>query len=1013
MNGIVRFVAALGLSGAWLGGSIPAAHPQAASQPSALSVQEDQFIDQLAERTWTYLHSDWATDNRLPWSWRSPSISGGDFANPTEIGLYALSWIAAYDLQRPWSPAWSQTETEVSAILDQLRTWQTDPVYGKNAYNNSVFYQWYWINSSPPGVGANVGDNHLVPSVDNAWLAASLITIREYAEANNHPALAQKAEAILQDMDFTLWYDYGTHRFFWGDVETPQGPPVDQQPQADYYSNENRIINFIARALGQLSEEEFQLSLNALEQNPETYAGITVERAAWDGSYFTYAGPALFIREMDTLYGWNTILPATQAQIQYAEDQGYAAWGLSDSYDTGTGGYVQQGALPVAMSDPVETRPGLVSPHASALAVITPLVPQAIANLVNISSVFDCDDPLYGFRDSVMTKAGADFGDCSDRFSALNQEWIFLSLANYKNGFIWNYFYRADRVVSTHAEMYDPSWAIIWSDEFNENGSIKTSNWICDTGTGYPGGPSNWGTGEIESYSCGEENIFQSGGYLNIRAIHTGSDPLAGWTSSRIETARTDFQPSPDGVMAVEARIRLPDVTPENGQGYWPAFWMLGAPFRGNYLNWPSIGEIDIMENINGLDQWWGALHCGTNPGGPCNEPSGLSASASGIEPSPQEAFHTYRVEFDKSAAPQQIRWYVDGVQRHSIHSDQVNGATWSEATNHGFFILLNLAIGGGWAGNPTGDTISNGTMLVDYVRVYYLGIPIVHSILRASPNPSHSANVDFMVVFSEPVNDVDTSDFVLAATGVNGAFIKSISGSGTTRAVTVFTGSGNGTIRLDVPATASITDTTGNSLSGLPFTGGEIYTINKTLILKSIASHDGHILESTETSNKGGTRNATGATFFLGDNAQNKQYRAILSFNTKLPSGAVITKVTLKIKYAGKVGTNPFSTHGNLLVDVRKGAFSNNNALQLGDFQAAASKANTGNIPKTLKSGWYVKTWTSGIFDYINKGGVTQFRLRFAKDDNNDLGADYLKIYSGNAGAANRPQLIVEYYVP
>jgi thermitase len=182
---------------------------------------------------------------------------------------------------------------------------------------------------------------------------------------------------------------------------------------------------------------------------------------------------------------------------------------------------------------------------------------------------------------------------------------------------------------------------------------------------------------------------------------------------------------------------------------------------------------------------------------------------------------------------------------------------------------------------------------------------------------------------------------------------------------------------------------------------------------LESSGPSDGWILESTETSNKGGSQNNGAATFFLGDNAQNKQYRAILSFDTTLPSGAVITKVTLKIKHAGVAGTNPFSTHGNLLVDVRKGAFSNNNSLQLGDFQAAASKANVGNIPKTLSNNWYTRVWTSGIFDYINKSGITQLRLRFVKDDNNDFGADYLKIYSGDAGAANRPQLIIEYYVP
>jgi beta-glucanase (GH16 family) len=263
------------------------------------------------------------------------------------------------------------------------------------------------------------------------------------------------------------------------------------------------------------------------------------------------------------------------------------------------------------------------------------------------------------------------------------------------------------------------TWSLIWSDEFNGSGGVNTSVWIYDIGTSYPGGPSNWGTGEVEAMTSSTDNVFQSGGYLNIRALHSGTDAIAGWTSGRIETVRTDFQPPASGAMAVEARIRLPDVTGAAAQGYWPAFWMLGAPYRGYFWNWPSVGEIDLMENVNGLNQWWGVLHCGTNPGGPCNETTGLAGSAAGFSPTLQSDFHTYRMESDKSVSPQQIRWYVDGVQRHAVYSDQVDAATWSNATNHGFFIILNTAIGGGWAGNPTSSTASGGSMLVDYVRVY------------------------------------------------------------------------------------------------------------------------------------------------------------------------------------------------------------------------------------------------------------------------------------------------------
>jgi hypothetical protein len=186
-----------------------------------------------------------------------------------------------------------------------------------------------------------------------------------------------------------------------------------------------------------------------------------------------------------------------------------------------------------------------------------------------------------------------------------------------------------------------------------------------------------------------------------------------------------------------------------------------------------------------------------------------------------------------------------------------------------------------------------------------------------------------------------------------------------------------------------------------------------------SVASHDGWILESTETSNTGGKLNKNSATLQVGDDVANKQYRSILSFDTStLPEDAVITSVTLKFKYAGKTGTLPFSTHGNLLVDVRKGAFSNNSALQLGDLNVKGTlttyKAKVLTYANSVVDNWYSQLLLPADYQFMNLGGVTQFRLRFTKDDNNDFGADSLKIFSGDALLeADRPRLIIEYYIP
>jgi hypothetical protein len=306
----------------------------------------------------------------------------------------------------------------------------------------------------------------------------------------------------------------------------------------------------------------------------------------------------------------------------------------------------------------------------------------------------------------------------------------------------------SEMTAEAQSDFHSEAWQTIWSDDFNGTGSVDPSLWICDTGTSYPGGSANWGTGEIEVYACDLNNIFESGGYLNIRALHSGSDPQTNWTSARIETVRADFQPPVSGIMAVEARIQLPNVNSTNGLGYWPAFWMLGAPYRGNYQNWPGIGEIDVMENVNGLNRWMGTLHCGVNPNGPCNEPSGIGNYLTDFDPSFQSAFHTFRVEIDRSIVPAQIRWYIDGANVFFVNADQMDETTWTNTIDHGFFIILNLAMGGGLpnalAGSttPTSDTISDGAMLVDYVRVEYSGMQPPNSIAPGSIYPGTADNV-------------------------------------------------------------------------------------------------------------------------------------------------------------------------------------------------------------------------------------------------------------------------------
>jgi beta-glucanase (GH16 family) len=270
-------------------------------------------------------------------------------------------------------------------------------------------------------------------------------------------------------------------------------------------------------------------------------------------------------------------------------------------------------------------------------------------------------------------------------------------------------------------------WTVEFLDDFNGNaGTLPSgSNWRIDLSHGYPNGPLNWGTHEVQSYTADPANVSLDGNGQLLITPHR--DAKGEWTSGRIETIRDNFKPPEGGLMRVQARLKLPEVAGNAAQGYWPAFWMLGAPYRENF-GWPSVGEFDIMENVNGLDRVWDFLHCGIAPGGPCNEFNGIGATRSCPEDSCQTGFHLYTFEWDRTVSPVQLRWYVDDKVVHSVSQDRLPADTWANMTEHrGYFILLNLAIGGGFPDafapgavrTPSASTEPGKPLTVDYVAVW------------------------------------------------------------------------------------------------------------------------------------------------------------------------------------------------------------------------------------------------------------------------------------------------------
>jgi Carbohydrate binding module (family 6) len=289
-----------------------------------------------------------------------------------------------------------------------------------------------------------------------------------------------------------------------------------------------------------------------------------------------------------------------------------------------------------------------------------------------------------------------------------------------------------------------PGWSTVFSDTFSgAAGSGADPNWTYDTGTQYSGSgcAANWGTGEVESNTSSTANVAQDGnGHLTITPVRSGGS----WTSGRIETVSDSFAAPAGGQLEVSASIRQPN--PASGLGYWPAFWMLGAGFRGsgagtsgtmNCSNWPSAGEIDVMEDVNALSQHSGTLHCGTDPGGPCNETNGLGSGLQACSGC-QTGYNTYSVIIDRSnTSSESITWYLNGSAYYTATESQVGAATWQAAVDHGFFLILDVAIGGGYPNGvcncttPTTGTSSGAGMSVGYVAVYQT--------TGASPSPSPS----------------------------------------------------------------------------------------------------------------------------------------------------------------------------------------------------------------------------------------------------------------------------------
>jgi beta-glucanase (GH16 family) len=252
---------------------------------------------------------------------------------------------------------------------------------------------------------------------------------------------------------------------------------------------------------------------------------------------------------------------------------------------------------------------------------------------------------------------------------------------------------------------------LVWSDEFDVDGAPNPENWNFQIGDGSAQGIPGWGNNELQYYTDRPENVKVENGVLAITARQE-SFQGSNYTSARLIT-RGLFEKQ---YGRFEARIKVP-----YGQGYWPAFWMLGVPetiiVDGEEVEeeWPQIGEIDIMENVGDEPNVaFGSIH---GPGYSGGESIGKDWVLENDRY--DTGFHVFGIEW----SPNRINYYVDDVLYQSLTPEDVDEETDGEGVwvfnDRPFYMILNVAVGGNLPGNPTPETVFPQSMIVDYVRVY------------------------------------------------------------------------------------------------------------------------------------------------------------------------------------------------------------------------------------------------------------------------------------------------------
>ncbi|MAU12207.1 MAG: hypothetical protein CL607_20465 [Anaerolineaceae bacterium] len=301
-------------------------------------------------------------------------------------------------------------------------------------------------------------------------------------------------------------------------------------------------------------------------------------------------------------------------------------------------------------------------------------------------------------RDSKLIWSAADVGDTSYQTPSVFGELIFYDVNGGAAGEETNESSSSsagdEPVEIMNLDDDGREWELVWQDEFSGD-VIDSIKW------GYDTGGNGFGNNELQYYSDRPDNSYVEDGHLVIVAQEERYR-LRDYTSAKLWTPATMSL----RYGRIDIRAQLPQ-----GQGIWPAFWML--PAQNRYGGWPSSGEIDIMELVGHLPATvYGTLHYSSDTFG-SHEYTGDSYTLDeGIF---ADDFHLFSLVWEEG----RIEWYVDGQLVQVQTEWQTAGRDFPAPFDQEFYLILNLAVGGDWPGSPDETTIFPQRMLIDYVRIY------------------------------------------------------------------------------------------------------------------------------------------------------------------------------------------------------------------------------------------------------------------------------------------------------